>query len=176
MQSKAFWKPITENIIFVIRRSSRRKHKDYEEQVVKTFYLANTVQPQDLTEIVTGLRQLLNLKRIQQLNSQNAIIVRDTPDKLAIGGNIIKDIDKAKPEVVVQVEVLQASTERLRDLGILPGQSASLTITPNAATTTTGGTTTGTAPTPTIHAQPIAAFQLQRLQRDAARALPPTPF
>ena len=38
------------------------------------------VQPQDLTEIVTGLRLLLDLKRIQQINSQNAIIVRDTPD------------------------------------------------------------------------------------------------
>jgi len=47
------------------------------------FYLANTTLPQDMTEIVTGLRQLLDLKRIQQVNSQNAVIIRDTPDKLA---------------------------------------------------------------------------------------------
>ena len=112
---------------------------------MKTFYMANTVQPQDLTEIVTGLRQLLDLKRIHQLNSQNAIIVRDTPDKLLLAEKMIKDIDKAKPEVVVQVEVLQARTDRLRDLGILPIQSASVTINPNASTTTnTGGTGTGT--------------------------------
>jgi len=88
--------------------------------VIKTFYLSNTVQPQDLTEIVTGLRQLLDLKRIQQLNSQNAIIVRDTPDKLLLAGKMISDIDKAKPEVIVQVEVLQARTDRLRDLGVAP--------------------------------------------------------
>jgi general secretion pathway protein D len=147
LESKAFWKPVTENIIFVIP-DQPQKRRDYEEQVVKTFYLANTVQPQDLTEIVTGLRQLLDLKRIHQLNSQNAIIIRDTPDKLLLAEKMIGDIDKAKPEVVVQVEVLQARTDRLRDLGILPIQTASVTINPNASTTsstTTSGSTT-TAP------------------------------
>jgi general secretion pathway protein D len=141
LQSKSFWRPVTENIIFVIP-DQPQKRRDYEEQVIKTFYLSNTVQPQDLTEIVTGLRQLLDLKRIQQLNSQNAIIVRDTPDKLLLAGKMINDIDKAKPEVVVQVEVLQARTDRLRDLGVLPGQQASVAFTPNGTSTTTGGTTT----------------------------------
>jgi general secretion pathway protein D len=141
LESKSFWKPVTENIIFVIP-DQPQKRRDYEEQVIKTFYLSNTVQPQDLTEIVTGLRQLLDLKRIQQLNSQNAIIVRDTPDKLLLAKKMIDDIDKAKPEVVIQVEVLQARTDRLRDLGVLPGQQASVAFSPNGTTTTTGGTTT----------------------------------
>src|SRR5262249_21967522 len=135
-------------IIFVIP-DQPQKRRDYDEQVVKTFYLSNTVQAQDLTEIVTGLRQLLELKRIQQLNSQNAIIVRDTPDKLAIAEKMIKDIDKAKPEVVVQIEVLQARTDRLRDLGILPGQTAALTFTPNGTTTTNNNNNNGTTSTPT---------------------------
>src|SRR6266436_5632375 len=88
LQSKSFWRPVTENIIFVIP-DQPQKRLYYEEQVIKTFYLSNTVQPQDLTEIVAGLRQLLDLKRIQQLNSQNAIIVRDTPDKLLLAGKMI---------------------------------------------------------------------------------------
>jgi general secretion pathway protein D len=161
LESKAFWKPVTENIIFVIP-DQPQKRRDYEEQIVKTFYLANTVQPQDLTEIVTGLRQLLDLKRIHQLNSQNAIIVRDTPDKLLLAEKMIGDIDKAKPEVVVQVEVLQARTDRLRDLGILPIQSASVVINPNAATTTP--TTTGTNTTTTTAANNTVTFnQLRHL-------------
>jgi general secretion pathway protein D len=126
-----------------------QKRRDYEEQVIKTFYLSNTVQPQDLTEIVTGLRQLLDLKRLQQVNSQNAIIIRDTPDKLALAKKLIDDIDKAKPEVVVQVEVLQARTDRLRDLGVLPGQQASVAFTPNGTTTTSTPGTTGTTTTTT---------------------------
>src|SRR5713101_6917572 len=143
LQSKAFWKPVTENIIMVVQ-DQPQKRKDYEEQLVKTFYLSNTVQPQDLTEIVTGLRQLLDLRRIQQLNSQNAIIVRDTPDKLALAEKMIRDIDKAKPEVIIQVEVLEARIDRLRDLGVLPGQHASISVIPpgSTSTTTTGGTPT----------------------------------
>ena len=143
MQSKTFWKPVTENIIFVAQDTTQ-KHKDYDEQLVETFYLANTVQSQDLTEIANGLRQVLNLTKVQQLNSQNAIIVRDTPDKLAIARKLLKDIDKAKPEVVVQVEVLSASTERLRDLGVLPGQSASIAFTPPGSTSSTSSSTTTT--------------------------------
>jgi len=166
LQSKAFWKAVTENIIFVIP-DQPQKRRDYEEQVVRTFYLSNTVQAQDLTEIVTGLRSLLDLKRIQQLNSQNAIIVRDTPDRLLLAEKMINDIDKAKPEVVVQVEVLEARTDRLRDLGILPGQSASIAINPNASTTTSSTTTS----TPTNNA--ITLNNLRHLNsNDYAVTLP----
>ena len=142
IESKTFWKPITDNIV-MIAPDQVQKRRDYEEESMRTFYLANTVTPQDLTEIVTGLRQLFDVKRIVQLNSQNAIIVRATPDVLALVDKVIQDVDKAKPEVVVQVEVLEARTDRLRDLGVTPGQSASIAINPNA-TTTTGTTTTTT--------------------------------
>jgi len=143
LESKAFVKPVTENIIFVIP-DQPQKRRDYEEQVVKTFYLSNTVQPQELTEILTGLRQLLDLKRVQQVNSQNAIIVRDTPDKLILAEKMIRDVDKARPEVVIQVEVLEARTDRLRDLGILPGQTASIAINPNNTTSSSSSTSTTT--------------------------------
>jgi general secretion pathway protein D len=135
VESKAFWKPMTENIIFVIP-DQPAKRRDYEETVVRTFYLSNTVQPQDLTEVVTSLRQLVDLKRIQQLNAQNAIVIRDTPDKLALVDKIIQDIDKAKPEVVVQVHVVEARVDKMRNLGISPGTSASIAVVPPGTTTT----------------------------------------
>jgi general secretion pathway protein D len=141
LESKTFWKPVTENIIMIIPDQAQ-KRRDYEEQVVRTFYLSNVSTPQELTEITTGLRQLLDLKRIQQVNSQNAIIIRDTPDKLLLAEKIIKDIDKAKPEVIIQLEVLQARTDRLRNLGILPGQSASIAINTNTTSSSTTGSTT----------------------------------
>jgi len=138
LESKSFVKAVTENILFVIP-DQPQKRRDYEEQVVKTFYLSNTVLPQDITEVVTGLRSLLDFKRVQQLNSQNAIIVRDTPDRLLIAEKLIRDIDKAKPEVVVQVQVLQARTDRLRDLGILPGQQASVAINNGSSSSNNNG-------------------------------------
>jgi general secretion pathway protein D len=147
LESKSFWKPVTSNIIFVAP-DNPQKRRDYDDEEVRTFYLANTLTPQDITEIVTGLRQLLDLRRIQQINAQNAIVIRDTPDKLAVADKIIRDIDKARPEVVLQVSVMEVDMDRLRDLGILPGTSATLTFTPRASvqpqTSTTTGTTGGT--------------------------------
>jgi len=146
LESKAFWKPITENIIMVIPDQTQ-KRRDYDEQVVRTYYLTNVAVAQDITEITTSLRQLLDLKRISQINAQNAIVVRDTPDKLALIDKIIKDIDKAKPEVIIQVEILLASTDNLRNLGILPPQSVSATINPNSSSSSSSGTTTTTTTT-----------------------------
>lgn len=144
LESKAVIKPVTENTLFVFP-DQPQKRRDYEEEVVRTFYLSNVTQPQDITEIMTGLRQLFDLKRVQQVNAQNAIIIRDTPDKLMLVQKLIDDIDKAKPEVVVQVEVLQASKDRLRELGIQPGSQASVALTNGTTSSSSGGTSTTTS-------------------------------
>ncbi len=136
LQTKTFWKPITSNAVFIIP-DTPQKRRDYEEQVVRTFYLANTLTANELTEVVTALRNLLDMRKIQQNNAMNAIVVRDTPDKVAVAEKVIRDMDKARPEVMVQVSVLQARRDRLRDLGIQPDTSpiASLLFTPRNPTT-----------------------------------------
>jgi len=140
LESKAFWRPVTSNIIFVAPDQAQ-KRKDYEEEIVKTFYLRNTTLPQELTEIVTSIRQLLDLRRVQQINAQNAIVIRDTPDRVMLAQKIIDDIDKAKPEVVIQVAVMQARRDRLQDMGIQPGTSAALTFTPPTPSSSTAAAT-----------------------------------
>jgi len=154
LESKTFWKPVASNIIFVAPEQAQ-KRKDYDDFIVKTFYLSNIVQPQELTEIVAGLRQIADLHRIQPIASQNAIVIRDTPDKLAVVEKVLRDIDRAKPEVVVQVSVLQAQSDRARQLGITPGSSVVLAFTPPNATGTTPttgttGTTSSTLPSLTL--------------------------
>ncbi len=131
VEAKSFWEPMTSNIIIFVP-DQPQKRRDFEDQVLRTFYLSNTVLPQELTEVVTGLRQLLDLKRIQQVNSRNAIVIRDTPAKLALAEKFIHDIDTAQPEVVIQVSVLQVRRDNLRKLGVSPDTSASLTFTPRA--------------------------------------------
>ena len=152
LESKAFWKPLTSSVIYVAP-DNPQKRKDVEDEVVRTFYLSNTLTPQDLTEVVTGLRQLLDLRRVQQVNSQNAIVIRDTPDKLALASKIIRDIDKAKPEILIHVQVLSASLDRMRDLGILPGQSVAVTFTPRASVQPGGTSSTSTSTTNTSAGQ-----------------------
>src|ERR1700730_2909423 len=163
MEIKSFWKPVTANIIMVAPDNAQ-KRKDIEDEVVRTFYVSNTLTPQDLTEIITGLRQLLDLHRIQQVNAQNAIVIRDTPDKLVLAGKIIRDIDKAKPEVMIHVQVLSANLDRLRDLGILPGQSVSLAFTPRSSVTpNNSGTSSGSSSSTTPTTPQITLQNLKRL-------------
>ena len=96
------------------------------------------------------------MRRIMPVNGQNAIVIRDTPDKIALAQKLINDLDKAKPEVLIHVQVLSADVDRLRDLGILPGQSVSVAFTPRSAlqpTTPSSSTTTTATSLATGHAE-----------------------
>lgn len=91
------------------------------------------------------------MSRIQQLPSQGAIVVRGTPDQVALAQKLVDDLDKAKPEVLIEVAVMQVSRDKAHTLGINPPTSVSVALQPNinttTPTTTTGTTTTTTSTT-----------------------------
>jgi general secretion pathway protein D len=148
LESKTFWRPVTPNTIFVAA-DTPAKRKELEQSVVKTFYLGNVSSPNDLQDAVNTVRQILDVQRIQQVTTQNAIVVRGTPDQIAMAEKLLSDIDKAKPEVVVEIAVMQVRRDKARTLGIQPPTSASIQLQPNVTNTGTTSTTTGTTTTPT---------------------------
>ena len=138
-----FYKPVTANTIFVAQ-NNRTKRTDLDELSVQTFYLTNIGQAQDLNEILTTVRNMLDpTVKIYSVASQNAIILRATPDQLLLAQKIINDLDRARSEVVVDVAVLQVNRDRVRNLGITLPQS--FTLTPQAATSSTSSTSTSTS-------------------------------
>ena len=141
LESKTFWRPVTPNTIFVAA-DNPAKRKDLEQSVIKTFYLANLSQPTELQDVVNAMRQILEISRIQPLPSQGAIVVRGTPDQIALAQKLIGDLDKAKPEVIVDVAVLQINRDKSRTLGINPPTSATVALQNNLTTSTTNTTTT----------------------------------
>ncbi|MGH9528891.1 MAG: cohesin domain-containing protein [Terriglobales bacterium] len=147
MESKTFWRPVTPNTIF-IAADNPAKRKEIEQSVIKTFYLANLSQPTELQDVVNALRQILEISRIQPLQSEGAIIVRGTPDQIALAQKLVDDLDKSKPEVIVDVAIMQISRDKSRTLGINPPTSASVQLQPNINTNTTTPTSNGTT-TPT---------------------------
>src|SRR5947209_2377841 len=147
MESKTYGRPVTPNTIFVAA-DNPAKRKELEQSVIKTFYLANLSQPTELQDVVNAMRTILEVSRIQQLPSQGAIVVRGTPDQIALAQKLIEDLDKAKPEVIVEVAVMQVSRDRIRNLGVSPPTSATVALQSNV-TTTTNTSTTGTTTTPT---------------------------
>ncbi|MDT8067031.1 MAG: cohesin domain-containing protein [Terriglobia bacterium] len=151
LESKTFWRPVTPNTIFVAA-DTQAKRKELEQSVIRTFYLSNLSTPTEIQDVTNSLRQILEITRVQQLPSQGAIIVRGTPDQIALAQKVIDDIDKARPEVVVEVAVMQVSKDKLRQLGIQypfsQSNNPTISIIPKGGTTsggtsgTTGGTTT----------------------------------
>lgn len=140
MESKTFWRPVTPNTIFVAA-DNPAKRKEVEQSVIKTFYLSNLAQPTELQDVVNALRQILEIQRIQPLPSEGAIVVRGNPDQVALAQKLVSDLDRSKPEVVVDVAVLQISKDKKQTLGINPPTSMTVTLQPNLTSTTTSGST-----------------------------------
>src|SRR5256885_11414159 len=135
LESKTFWRPVTPNTIFVAA-DNPAKRKDLEQSVIKTFYLSNLSQPTELQDVVNALRQILEIARIQPLPSEGAIVVRGNPDQIALAQKLVNDLDRSKPEVVVDVAVMQITKDKSRTLGISPPTSATIQLQPNVTTTT----------------------------------------
>jgi general secretion pathway protein D len=145
--SNTFWRPITENTIFVAQ-NSRSKHTELDEEAVQTFYLSNAWQQNDLNDVQTALRNVMAQAKVYGVPSQNAIVVRATPDELILAQKIVNDLDKARPEVIVDVAIMEVDKDKLRNIGLSWPGSISFALQPPNATTTTNTTTTGTT-TPT---------------------------
>jgi general secretion pathway protein D len=144
LESKTFWRPVTPNTIFVAA-DTPAKRKELEQSVIRTFYLSNLSQPNELQDLVNILRTLLDTQRLQQFPSQQAIVVRGTPDQIALAEKLIDDLDKSRPEVVVDVIIMQVQRNKLRNLGITPPTSASAALVDNTVTSTsTSGSNVGT--------------------------------
>ena len=160
--SGTFWKPVTTNTIFVAQ-NNRTKRTDLDDLAVETFYLTNVSQQNDANEILVALRNLYDPStKMFLIASQNAIVMRATPEELILAEKIINDLDRTRPEVVIDVAVLEVSRQLERDLGITLPQSFGLTpqysnqnitdsTTGTTTTTTTGTTTTGATSSLTLN-------------------------
>jgi len=135
VETKTFWRPVTPNTIFVAA-DNPAKRKDLEQVVIKTFYLSNLSQPTELQDVTNAMRQILEISRIQPLPSEGAIVVRGTPDQMALAQKLVEDLDRSKSEVVVDVAVMQINRDKSRTLGISPPTSATVQLQPNINSTT----------------------------------------
>lgn len=156
--TKSFWKPLSANTIFVTN-DNPTKRRDYEDYVVKVFYLNNVVKPQDLQEILTAVRTISDIRRIFPMQAQNAILVRGTTDQVALAEKLINDIDKPRGEVVVDVVVMEANTAKTRNLaaGILSGGNSGFSLPFSFAPRSILGGVAGTAGGTDASGNPITA-------------------
>jgi len=133
-----FYKVIDEHTI-IIAQDTPQNRRTYEDLVIQTFFLSNS----EVKDMMTILRSLVDAKKIATNEQLNAIILRDTADKVKVAERIIEANDKSKAEVVIDVELLQINSLRLRDIGVsLSSYQVSQQL------DTGSGTTGGTGGTP----------------------------
>lgn len=129
LQTKTFWEPTSSNTI-IVAADTPSKRKEMQNSVMKTFYLKNVSNAAELQEAANTLKGILDVTRIQLVPKQNALIIRGTTDQMVLAQKLLTDIDKAKPEVVIDIAVLQVSRSRIRNLGVSPPTSASVALIP----------------------------------------------
>jgi len=151
-----YWKPISPTSIFVAQDSAN-KRRDYEDFVVKTFYITNASTVQEFQEISTAVRTITNITRVFTVNPQKALVVRGSADAVALAEKLVHDLDKPKSEVVIDVLIMEANTTRTRDLaatlasngssGLSAGLSSAINFTPRNPITTSSTSSTSTSTT-----------------------------
>ena len=129
--TRTFFRVTAKNTVLVIP-DTPAKRREYEEEVVRTFYLSNA----DLKETQDLMRLVLDARRISPTTANNAITIKDTPERVSAAARLISAIDKARPEVVVDVELLEVDRTKLTEYGLQlaspgsPGIDGSVSISP----------------------------------------------
>jgi len=113
LQTKNFYKVIDEHTL-LIAPDTRQKRQEYDDQVIRTFFLSNA----DTKTVVTVLRSLLQSRQIAENSDLNSVTIKDTPAKIAIAERIINANDKAKGEVIIDVELIEINRTLTKMLGI----------------------------------------------------------
>ena len=111
--TQTFYRVTAPRTITVIPDTAQ-KRREYEETIVRVFHLSNA----DIKEVTDLLRIVIDVRSISPMTATNSLALKDTPERVAAAARLIAAIDKARPEVVIDVELLEVDRTRLREFGL----------------------------------------------------------
>ncbi|MBI4463166.1 MAG: type II and III secretion system protein [Acidobacteria bacterium] len=123
--SKTFVAPIDERT-GIVAEDTPQKRGEYERQVLISFRMDSQTTPQQLTEISTALRNLLDLRRVAQDTRLQWISARGRPRQVESAEQFVETLQKEPGEVVLEVDVWEINLSRARELGLVPPQAFQL--------------------------------------------------
>lgn len=110
----------------LIYPNTPQKQREYQDLIIKSFYLANT----DAKQAVNMIKTMLKTKDVFVDEKLNLITMRDTPEAVRLAEKLVATYDLAEPEVTLEMEVLEVTRARLLELGIRWPDSFTLTAIP----------------------------------------------
>ncbi len=111
--TRTFYRVTAQRTITIVP-DTPAKRREYEEAVVATFFVSNA----DIKEVIDLLRIVVDVRQISPITTGNSISLKDTPERIEAAGRLIAAIDKARPEVVIDVELLEIDRSRLLEYGL----------------------------------------------------------
>ena len=124
-QSGTFWRPVNPTLMFVAP-DTQEKRRQYGLEAEQTFLLSAAVGPEDVTEMLRVLRDITGGTRIDIDTRSRTVTMRDTPERLALAGELIEQLERARGEVMLEIELLEVDRNKARALGITPPASEQL--------------------------------------------------
>jgi type II secretory pathway component GspD/PulD (secretin) len=124
-ESGTFWRPLNAKLIFVAA-DNPEKRRAYDMEIEQSFHLLASVDATDITEILRVVRDLTGAQHIQQSVGAHAITIRDTVQRVRLAGDIIRQVERARGELLLQVDILEVDLNNALKLGITPPPSLSL--------------------------------------------------
>jgi Flp pilus assembly secretin CpaC len=125
VETSTFSRPLTSTLLFVAQ-DSVDKRRQYGVQAEQTFVLPASVGTEEMTELVRVLREMTGATRVQLDTQTHSVSIRDTPERLALAEEIIRQAEKARGEIQLEIEILEVDRNKARNLGILPPPSTEL--------------------------------------------------
>lgn len=121
-QTGTFFRPLDATMIFVAPDSAE-KRRQYGLQAEQTFLLPSSVAPEEMTELLRVLREITGSTHIELDSHNRTITMRDALDRLALAGELIHQVEKARGEMMLEIELLEVDRDKARQLGITPPAS-----------------------------------------------------
>lgn len=106
-------KVVNENTLLVFPRTPQ-KLREYQELVVRAFYLANA----DAKQTAAMLRALVKTRDLYIDEKLNLVVVKDTPEAVRLAEKLVASQDLGEAEVMLDVEVMEVQSSRLQELGL----------------------------------------------------------
>ncbi|HXN24255.1 MAG TPA: FG-GAP-like repeat-containing protein [Candidatus Dormibacteraeota bacterium] len=124
-QTGTFWRPVSDHLLFVTANTTE-KRKEYAPVVERTIELPDTISLEQLTELQRVVREIVGIAHSQISPATHTITVRDTPKKVTLAAELMRQVQQSRGEVMLEIELLEVDRAAALSLGVTPPTKAQL--------------------------------------------------
>ncbi len=125
LQTGTFWRPLNSKLMFVAA-DTVEKRRAFDMEMEQSFPLSSTVDAAEMTELVRALRELTGIQHIQQSIPSHTITIRDTVPKVKLASRIIREMEQARGELLLEIDLLEVDRNNASKIGITPPSNVRL--------------------------------------------------